>query len=195
MKQQTETESAVEAVPAAQPSGKLIGEAEHDQWLPTGNWKVDWQDEFDGTGEPDKWFPMLGYDPEAFAANEAKGLRWTDIGEDSAWMYSTKTGNHWLDGKGNLVLRIVSDKKDKNLLGPKTKAGYLLSGYPDKWDKTEPNNVKWAGKSVSAADGPIYICTRIKTDQLKGWSTWFAFGCSVKLVLTTTTHPTALKST
>ena len=160
-----------------EPGGKLVGDKSKtgEQWLPEGNWKVDWQDEFDGTGEPKKWFPMLGYDPDAFATKKAKGLRWTDAKEDSAWMYSTKTGNHWLDGKGNLVLRIVSDKTDKNTLGPKTNAAYLLSGFPEKWDKSEPNNVKWGGKTVSAADGPIYICVRVKTNQLKGWSTWFAF--------------------
>ena len=50
-----------------------------------------------------------------------------------------------------------------------------MTGFPDKWDKTEPTNVKWAGKFVSPAEAPLYICARIKTNELIGHSTWFAF--------------------
>lgn len=72
-------------------------------------------------------------------------------------------------------MRIVSDKTESNIHGPKAKAAYLLSGYPNKWDSSEPHNVKWAGKFVSPKNGPLYISARIKSDKVVGHSTWFAF--------------------
>ena len=52
----------------------------------------------------------------------------------------------------------------------------LLSGYPEAWEKTEHSNVRWAGKFVSPADGPVYhFNCRVRTDQVVGYSTWFAF--------------------
>ncbi|QDT02406.1 Glucan endo-1,3-beta-glucosidase A1 precursor [Rubripirellula lacrimiformis] len=163
---------------AADPTGKIRGEVTSDQasqWVPAGDWELDWADEFSGKGMPDKWFPLLGYNPPEFQANTSKGIRWSGSTEESAWMYSTKTGNHVLDGKGNLVLRIVADKTDTNEHGPKVNSAYLLTGYPEVWDSSEPNNAKWGGKFVSAKDGPLYICANVRTDQVVGYSTWFAF--------------------
>ena len=144
-------------------------------WTPEGNWKIDWQDEFDGTGEPKKWYPFLGHTPTDFTDKNEKGLRWTGKSEDTSWMYTSKTGNHWLNGEGQLVMRIVADKSQTNANGIKVSGAYLMTGYPEKWDKSEPTNVKWAGKFVSPADGPLYISARIKTNEIKGHSTWFAF--------------------
>ena len=124
---------------------------------------------------PEKWYPLLGYDGPSFQKNEKKGIRWTGKTAASSAMYSTKTGNHWLNGEGQLVLRIVTDKTRKNDHGEVVEAAYLLSGYPDKWDSNEPNGSKWAGKFVSPADGPLYISASVRSDQVKGWSTWFAF--------------------
>ncbi len=145
------------------------------EWLPPGEWKLDWADEFSGEGNPEKWFPMLGYDHTDFKKAEKKGIRWSGDTEDSSQMYSTKTGNHWLNGEGQLVLRIVTDKTNDNEHGSVVEGAYLLSGYPEKWEKSEPNGVKWAGKFVSPKDGPLYISASVRSDQVKGWSTWFAF--------------------
>ena len=145
------------------------------QWVPPGLWTLDWADEFEGTGQPDKWFPMLGYNPDDFQKNDSKALRWSGSTAESAWMTSTKSGNHLLSGKGDLVMRIVCDKTETNEHGPKVNAAYLLSGYPDRWDSSEPNNAKWAGKFVSPADGPVYICASVRSDKVVGYSTWFAF--------------------
>ena len=152
-------------------------EAKNDspEWLPPGDWKLDWADEFSGEGQPQKWFPLLGYNHLAFQNNEKKGIRWSGETENSSHMYSTKSGNHWLNGKGQLELRIVTDKTKKNEHGSVVEAAYLLSGYPEKWDDSEPQGVKWAGKFVSPKDGPLYISASVRSDQVKGWSTWFAF--------------------
>ena len=174
-------EGAKQGLPAVvAASGKVVGlgddtQSNTRQWVPPGQWVLDWADEFEGTGQPDKWFPMLGYNPPAFQKNESKGLRWSGSTEESAWMTSTKTGNHLLSGKGDLVMRIVCDKTDTNEHGPKVNAAYLLSGYPENWDSSEPNNSKWAGKFVSPADGPLYICASVRSDKVVGYSTWFAF--------------------
>lgn len=145
------------------------------EWLPTGNWQLDWADEFSGTGEPSKWFPLLGYNGPEFANNDRKGIRWSGNTEASSHMYSTRSGNHWLNGEGQLVMRIVTDKTQQNDHGNVVESAYLLSGYPGAWDKTEPHGVKWAGKFVSPADGPIYISASVRSDQVVGYSTWFAF--------------------
>ena len=144
-------------------------------WTPEGDWELDWQDEFDGTGTPEAWHPFLGYTPVEYAEKTEKGLRWNGKDEDSAQMYSAKTGQHWLNGNGQLVLQISADKTKSNANGAKVSAAYLMTGYPEKWDKSEPSGVKWAGKFFSPAESPRYICARIRTDQLKGHSTWFAF--------------------
>ncbi|KAA1261860.1 Glucan endo-1,3-beta-glucosidase A1 precursor [Rubripirellula obstinata] len=158
------------------PSGQIVDSTlDEKQWVPPGNWKLDWADEFSGKGLPEKWFPMIGYNPDAFKKNEAKGLRWTGPTEDSAWMYSTKTGNHMLTGSGQLAMRIVCDKTQTNQHGPKVNAAYLLTGYPDRWDSTEPNNAKWAGKFFSPAEGPLYLSASVRSDKVLGYSTWFAF--------------------
>ena len=160
----------------AESESETEAESEYAEWVPPeADWVLDWQDEFDGTGEVTKWFPMIGYNSEAYKVETEKALRWSGKTEDSAWMYSTKTGNHWLDGEGNLVLRIVSDKTTSNEHGDKVNAAYLLSGYPEKWEKTEPNGVKWAGKFVSPKETPLFITCRVRTDQVQGYSTWFAF--------------------
>lgn len=145
------------------------------EWLPSGEWKLDWADEFSGEGEPSNWFPLLGYDPPSFEKNSRKGIRWSGKTEESSYMYSTRHGNHWLNGKGQLVLRIVTDKTRQNEHGNVVEAAYLVSGYPEKWDKTEPNGAKWTGRFVSPAEGPIYISASVKSDQIVGYSTWFAF--------------------
>ncbi|MGZ0709468.1 glycoside hydrolase family 16 protein [Coraliomargarita sp. W4R53] len=145
------------------------------EWLPEGDWALDWSDEFSGSGEVDQWYPMLGYTPEEFAKNDEKGLRWNGPTEDTAQMYSARSDQHWLNGDGQLVIRAVSDKNDSNANGPKVRTAYLMSGYPNKWDSTEPSNVKWDGKFVSPQDGALYISARVKTDQVVGHSTWFAF--------------------
>lgn len=127
---------------------------------------------------------MLGWTPEDFKTKQHKGLRWTGDTDDSAWFYSTKTGNHWLDGQGNLILRAVVDKTgEPNDHGPRVKTAYLQTGYPAGW---EPNankpTVRWApgdGVFVSpTVDGqvqPLYISARLRADQVHGYSTWFAF--------------------
>ena len=171
---QTTTEEA--DVAGAESTESESADAESTEWMPPeAEWELDWQDEFEGTGEPTKWFPMIGYNSEAFKSQTEKALRWSGKTEESAWMYSTKTGNHWLDGDGNLVLRIVSDKTTSNEHGDKVNAAYLLSGYPEKWEKSEPNGVKWAGKFVSPKEAPLFITCRVRTDQVQGYSTWFAF--------------------
>ncbi len=148
---------------------------ESGEWLPPGDWKLDWADEFSGEGTSENWYPLLGYNHVAFQKDERKGIRWSGKTENSSQMYSTKTGNHWLNGEGQMVLRIVTDKTRENEHGKVVEAAYLLSGYPEKWDKSEPGGVKWAGKFVSPSDGPLYISASVRSDQVKGWFTWFAF--------------------
>ena len=70
------------------------------EWLPEGDWSLDWSDEFSGEGAVTQWHPMLGYTPTEYLNKEEKGLRWSGSTEDSAHMYSTKTGNRWLNGEG-----------------------------------------------------------------------------------------------
>jgi beta-glucanase (GH16 family) len=145
------------------------------EWLPDGTWELDWSDEFSGSGDVDDWYPMLGWTPTDFLNNTEKGLRWTGDTEDTARMYSTKTGNHWLNGEGQLVLRAIVDKTSSNTHGNKVETAYLQTGYPDEWDDTEPSGVKWNGQFFSPEDGSLYISTRVRTDQLQGYATWFAF--------------------
>lgn len=162
--------SMAEEKPAASDAAK------EKSWLPPGSWDLEWQDEFSGTGEPLEWYPMLGYNSEEYAANSEKGLRWSGPTAESAHMYSTRSGNHWLNGEGQLVVRAISDKEGpENEHGPRVKTAYLLTGYPDHWDKTEPNGVKWAGRFFSPDEGDLYISARVRTDQVVGYSTWFAF--------------------
>ncbi len=155
-------------------------------YLPAGNWNLEWQDEFTGSAgnatDPKitKWYPFLGYTPTDFANNTEKGLRWANGSDpNTAQMYSTKTGNHWRDGSGHLLIQAICDKTGPtNAQGKRVKAAYLLSGYPDRWDNTEPTNVKWEpgnGKFVSPQGGDLYITARIRTDKVVGHSTWFAF--------------------
>jgi hypothetical protein len=149
--------------------------AEYDP-LPAGNWELDWADEFSGVGEPEAWYPLIAYNHEEYATATEKGIRWTGDTENTAWMYSTKSGNHWQDGEGNLVLRIVSNKTESNVHGDKVEAAYLLSGYPEAWDSSDPAaNVRWAGKFVSPKETPLYISCRVRSDEVVGHSTWFAF--------------------
>lgn len=158
------------------PTGVVIAASEEmDSWVPPGLWNLEWADEFSGKGEPEDWYPLLGYNPDEYKQRSAKGIRWSGDTEESAWMYSTKTGNHRLTGTGQMAMRIVCDKTDTNEHGPKVNAAYLLTGYPDQWDKNEPNNVKWAGKFFSPAEGPLYLSARVRTDKVVGYSTWFAF--------------------
>lgn len=151
------------------------GSADTNDPLPAGNWQLDWEDDFVGTGQPENWFPLLGYNHEEFGSETEKGIRWTGDTEDTSWMYSTKEGNHWLDGEGNLVLRIIADKTESNVHGRKVEAAYLLSGYPEAWIDDPDANVQWAGKFVSPKETPLYISCRVRTDQVVGHSTWFAF--------------------
>jgi hypothetical protein len=149
------------------------------EWLPAGNWELDWSDEFTGSGSIDNWYPMLGWGPNEFfpTGNEyssEKPLRTTD-GAETASMYSTASGNHWLNGQGQMVIRAIVDKTDSNLNGYKVKTAYLQTGYPATWDSSEPSGVKWEGKFVSPKDGALYISARVRTDQLQGYGTWFAF--------------------
>jgi hypothetical protein len=161
-------------------------------WTPEGEWSIEWQDEFEGSGLPEKWYPFLGHTPADFTDKTEKGLRWTGKTEDTSWMYTSKTGNHWLNGEGQLVMRIVSDKTKTNANGLKTSGAYLMTGYPEKWDDTEPTNVKWKGKFVSPADifPPGSRPIRLKDTRLG-----LRFGCFRKLVLTTETRSTVLKLT
>ncbi len=168
----SKTPATATRTPAAQSTADVFPLA---NWTPEGEWSIEWQDEFEGSGLPEKWYPFLGHTPADFTDKTEKGLRWTGKTEDTSWMYTSKTGNHWLNGEGQLVMRIVSDKTKTNANGLKTSGAYLMTGYPEKWDDTEPTNVKWKGKFVSPADGPLYISARIKTNQIKGHSTWFAF--------------------
>jgi beta-glucanase (GH16 family) len=145
------------------------------EWLPAGEWTLDWSDEFSGEGEVEQWHPMLGYTPTDYQTKDEKGLRWNGATEESAQMYSTRNGNHWLNGEGQLVIRAICDKTVSNDNGLKVETAYLMSGYPDRWDSSEPNGVKWEGKFVSPQDGALYISARVRSDQVIGHSTWFAF--------------------
>ncbi|TWT84265.1 Glucan endo-1,3-beta-glucosidase A1 precursor [Planctomycetes bacterium CA13] len=169
---ETATVSVTPSGEALNTSGEPINSP---SWVPPGKWEISWSDEFSGKGELTKWFPMLAYDPDTFKANQAKGLRWTGATEESAWMYSTKSGNHVLNGSGQLAMRIVCDKTKQNEHGDRVNAAYLLSGYPETWASTEPNNVKWAGQFFSPKEGPLYICASVRSDKIIGYSTWFAF--------------------
>jgi hypothetical protein len=50
-----------------------------------------------------------------------------------------------------------------------------MSGFPSTWDKTEPSGVRWDGKFVGPTNGSVYISARIRSDQVLGYSSWFAF--------------------
>lgn len=164
-------------------------QAQGTEWLPSGTWSLEWSDEFNGAAgsatdsKVTKWYPMLGYTPTDFTNNAEKGLRWSGSTEDTARFYSTKVGNHWLDGQGNLLIRAVADKvAPANANGTRVKSAYLMSGYPGSWDSSEPTGVKWVagnGKFVSPKVGGVakdcYISARVRTDQVQGYSTWFAF--------------------
>lgn len=163
-----------------------VGESTGTDFLPAGDWELEWSDEFEGdAGSPtdpkiDKWYPMLGYTPTDFQNNSEKGLRWSDgMDPNTAQMYSTRVGNHWRDGEGNLLIRASVDKVGPgNAHGQRVGTGYLLSGYPDRWDSSEPTNVKWEpgeGIFVSPQGGDLYITARVRTDKVVGHSTWFAF--------------------
>ncbi len=155
-------------------------------FLPDGYWELEWQSEFNGeAGDSEDpkvtgWYPFLGYTPTEFSGNAEKGLRWSDgLDPNTARMHSTRAGNHWLDGEGNLLLQIVTDLAgEPNAEGQRVKAAYLLSGYPGGWDSSEPTNVKWEpgeGIFVSPAEGDLYITARVRSDKVIGHSTWFAF--------------------
>ncbi len=155
-------------------------------YIPAGNWNLEWQDEFTGpagsASDPKitKWYPFLGYTPTDFTNNAEKGLRWSNGNDpNTAQMFSTKRGNHWRDGSGHLLVQVAHDKGGPtNFHGTHVNAAYLLSGYPANWDSTEPTGVKWLpgnGKFVSPQGGDLYITARVRTDKVKGWSTWFAF--------------------
>ena len=119
----------------------LAGHSEEKkEWLPKGEWKLDWADEFEGKGEIKKWYPLLGYNHIEFQERESKGIRWSGSTEESSHMYSAKSGHHWLNGEGQLVMRIICDKNKKNEHGPRVEAAYLLSGYPSGWAKKGPSN-------------------------------------------------------
>lgn len=146
--------------------------------LENGKWVLDWADEFSGTGMPKNWYPFIASNKEEYAKRTEKGLRWAGGNENTAAMYSTKTGNHWLDGEGNLVIQAVTDKTQTNALGQKVKTAYLMTGYPGEWDKKAPKNkprAVWEGKFVSPKESPLYITARIRTNEVVGHSTWFAF--------------------
>ena len=112
----TATDSGAEKMKSP-PKEKSV--SDHD-WTHEGDWELDWQDEFNGTGLPKKWYPFLGYTPVEFARKTEKGLRWNGKMENSAQMYSAKTGQHWLNGKGQLVLQIATDKTKSNRNGTKS---------------------------------------------------------------------------
>lgn len=145
------------------------------EWLPSGSWQLEWSDEFSGTGQPTAWHPMLGYTPGDYQNNNEKGLRWNGPTENTSQMYSTRTGNHWLNGQGQLVIRAICDKTSSNANGNKVKTAYLQTGFPKEWDSSEPTGVKWDGVFVSPKNGPLYISARVRTDKVVGYSTWFAF--------------------
>ncbi|WFB37760.1 glycoside hydrolase family 16 protein [Kiritimatiellota bacterium B12222] len=153
------------------------------EWLPEGEWVLDeaLSDDFSGSGEVVGWYPYLGGGPHEYFEGGSHHLpEWpmrytTDGDRETAEMYSSKTGNHWLNGSGQLVIRAISDKNDLNKNGPKVKTAFLQTGYPAAWDSSEPNNVRWEGRFVSPQSGPLYLSARVRTDELKGYSTWFAF--------------------
>lgn len=163
------------------------------EWLPgaAARWTLEWSSEFNGDAGDEthpnvtRWYPMLGWTPEDFKTQSDKGLRWTGNTDDSAWFYSTKTGNHWLDGQGNLILRAVVDKTaPPNDHGPRVKTAYLQTGYPAKWNPDpdaehqvvwEPGDGVFVSPTVDGQVQPLYIAARLRADQVHGWSTWFAF--------------------
>jgi len=168
----SEVSAAVSITSSAAP------EPDGDDPLPPGTWLVDWTDEFTGDEfeVPSKWYPLIGYNPESYAVNEEKGLRWSDgLDPATARMYSVKD-QHWLDGEGNLLLHAASDKTQQTVHGDKVETAYLLTGYPEAWDNSDPaTNVRWAGKFVSPNETPLYISCRVKSNEVVGHSTWFAF--------------------
>ena len=168
------TTSEMKEEPVVAETKKLPPPAGPD-WTPEGEWVIDWQDEFEGDGEPENWYPLLGYNHVDFAEKSEKGIRWNGKTEDTAQMYSAKSGHHWLNGEGQMVLRIVADKTKENANGTKVEGAYLMTGYPEKWEKSEYANTKWGGKFFSPAEAPLYICARVKTNEVIGHSTWFAF--------------------
>lgn len=161
------------------------------EWLPgdAEDWELEWNDEFEGAAgdetnpNVDRWYPMLGWAPEDFKTNDHKGLRWTGDPETSAWFTSTEVGNHWLDGQGSLVLRAAVDKAGApNAHGPRVETAYLMTGLPEDWDPDPAHDVRWApgegvfvSPTVDGEERPLYISARIRTDQVLGDSTWFAF--------------------
>ncbi|MGJ8653081.1 MAG: glycoside hydrolase family 16 protein [Opitutaceae bacterium] len=145
------------------------------EWLPDGNWALDWADEFSGSGSVDNWHPMLGWTPTDYLNEDEKGLRWNGATANTAQMYSMRSGHHWLNGEGQLVIRAVCDKTQSNANGHRVETAYLMTGYPDRWDASEPTGVKWEGKFVSPQDCSLYISARVRSDQVVGHSTWFAF--------------------
>lgn len=166
------------------------------EWLPPGEWTLEWADEFLGPAGDETnpnvkhWYPMLGWTPTDFKTKTEKGLRWNGKTAESSQFYSTKTGNHWLTGDGTLLLRASVDKtQPPNDNGPRVNTAYLQTGYPAGWEKRPPapgaepkSIVKWEpgdGVFVSpTVDGqvqPLYIAARLRADQVHGWSTWFAF--------------------
>jgi beta-glucanase (GH16 family) len=121
---------------------------------------------------------MLGWGPHEYfpGGSNYTGEKGLVNANGEPQYFSTETGNHWLNGQGQLVLRAIVDKSaPQNVNGYKVETAYLQTGYPSYWDDSEPDNVKWEGRFVSPKDGPLYISARVRTDQLKGYSTWFAF--------------------
>lgn len=153
------------------------GGGDDSEWLPPGSWRLDTtlSEEFSKAGLPEKFFPMLGYNPKDYASSNEKGLRWSEpYDPETAAMHSTRFGNHWV-ADGVLAMQVITDKQRSNKLGVKVNSAYLISGRPVARDASEPTGVRWEGYKVSPRDGPIYISARIRTDYVQGWSSWFAF--------------------
>lgn len=156
-------------------------------WLPPApsgkTWVLDASksSEFNGSSNSKVvgWYPMLGWGPHEYFPNGSnytgdKGLQQAN---GAPQFYSMKSGHHWLNGQGQLVIRAVVDKsKPRNINGYRVETAYLQTGYPAAWDD-DPNTdwADWAGTFVSPKAGPLYISAKVRTDKLQGYSTWFAF--------------------
>jgi hypothetical protein len=128
-----------------------------------------------------KWFPQLGNASWEYEHNTEKPLRWSDGNNaETAWMYSCRAdlsstkSQYYYKQDGNLVLQAICHKNDTNEHGAKVKCGYLMTGYPSGGDNPD-GKPKYSGHFFNPQNGKIEIECKIKTIDVKGASTWFAF--------------------
>lgn len=138
------------------------------------SWGMVWNDEFDT--DLANWFPFLGYNSDEHDAYTEFPLRWAGATPDTAWMYSMKQGRHRLGNEdGETVLELDATCINPGQSNWKVETAYLSTGRPLFWGPNGSGPVWGGGKFVNANDTELYISTRVKTNKVVGWSTWFAF--------------------